>query len=212
MKLKILMIPGTLALVLAVLAVFYFYSRNGAQDAGHAEARPEIRTNEKTNPPAVPPVKTAGSTAEPGEKSETPKEDLKTVEGVKQRLYHLNIEYAEDLDLLDDLVQPSAANPPALWSGNWVSADDWKRYDDTFRIEMDNAGGYRFTPESDGPKSYTYDKDSREFVWETDYYGKIITSRARFITSDVMVLTKISGDKAMLDIYRRDVPPAPENP
>ena len=212
MKQKMLMIPGILALVLAALSVFYFYSRNGVQDVGHAEARPEIRTTEQAKHPAVPPVKTVALTVEPGKKSEAFPEDLKTVEGVKQQLYHLNIEYAEDLDLLDDLVQPSAANPQALWSGNWVSADDWKRYDDTFRIEKDNAGGYRFTPESDGPKSYTYDKESKEFVWETDYYGKIITSRARFITSDVMVLTKISGDKAMLDIYRRDLPPAPENP
>ncbi len=212
MNKKRLMIPGILAIFLAALAVFTFFPRNGDQDGGHPEVRAEIRTTKQVEHPAVPPVKTAGSTAEPGINSEPPPEDLKTVEGVKQQLYHLNIEYTEDLDLLDDLVQPSAADPPALWGGNWVSADDWKRYDDTFRMAKEPSGQYRFIPESDGPKSYTYDKESREFVWETDYYGKTITSRARFITSDVMVLTKISGDKAMLDIYRRDIPPAPENP
>ena len=129
-----------------------------------------------------------------------------SVDSIKQQIYSVNIEYTDDLDYLDDMVQPSAADPPALWNGSWVSEDDWKRYDDTFKIERDDSGNYRFIPEKDGTQSYTYDKEKKEFKWELNYYGKIITNKARFITDDVMVLMKISGEKVALDIYRRDLP------
>lgn len=204
MKNKALIFCGIPALILAVMAVYYTFSRSWAWEAesggGRTNHDPPAAVKQSAGHP-VKNVSLPGASEKPGDAAP---EDLKTVEGIKQQLYHLNIEYTEDLDLLDDMVQPSAGDPPALWRGNWVSDDDWKRYDDTFRIEKDGSGRYRFIPEGDGPKSYTYDKDKKEFVWEMNYYGKIITSHARFITDDVMVLTKISGDKAALDIYRRD--------
>lgn len=140
----------------------------------------------------------------PAAEGQNVSDDPGSVENIKKQIYHCNIEYTDDLDLLDDMVQPSASDPPALWDGDWVSADDWKRYDDTFRIDRDEGGNFRFTPEKDGAKSYTYDREKKEFSWDLNYYGKIVRNKARFLTKDVMVLMKISGDKVALDIYRRD--------
>jgi hypothetical protein len=131
-----------------------------------------------------------------------------SLDAIKQTIYADSIEYTDDIGLLDDMVQPSAARPETLWNGSWVSSDDWKRYDDTFKIDTDSQGNYRLSSGSDGSKAYVYDPKRKEFVWTMDYYGKTITSRAKFLTGDVMVLMKISGEKVALDIYRRDVKPA----
>lgn len=209
MKRKIIIACAALISVMTAVALFFFYSNR------------ENRSQKNTDPYArtsVAHVDKISKEQSPQKKKETPSgladiqketsQDVASVESIKQQLYNYNIEYTDDLEYLDDMVQPSAANPPALWSGDWVSADDWKRYDDTFKIEKDESGNYRFIPESDGAKSYTYDKKKKEFVWEMNYYGKIITSKARFITDNVMVLTKISGEKAAVDIYHRDQKPA----
>jgi len=207
MKRKIIIACAALISVMTSVVVFFFYSNreNPPQKKTCLYARPSVTHVEKV-PKGLSLQKkkeTLASLAENQNESLSP-EDVASIEGIKQQLYNYNIEYTEDLEYLDDMVQPSAANPPALWSGDWVSADDWKRYDDTFKIEKDESGNYRFIPESDGAKAYTYDKEKKEFVWELNYYGKIITSKARFITNDVMVLTKISGEKAAVDIYHRD--------
>ena len=55
----------------------------------------------------------------------------------------------------------------------------------------------------EGPRTYTYDPARREFSWETDYYGKTISHRARFINDDVLAMMLISGRKVMLDLYQR---------
>jgi len=209
MKRKIIIACAALISVITAVALFFFYSNRENQpqkttdpyarsSVAHVEKIPKEQSQQ--NKKEAPPNHADTQNGSP--------EDTTSIESIKQQLYNYNIEYTDDLEYLEDMVQPSAANPPALWSGDWVSADDWKRYDDTFKIEKDESGNYRFIPESDGAKSYTYDKEKKEFVWEMNYYGKIITSKARFITDNVMVLTKISGEKAAVDIYHRDQKPA----
>lgn len=133
-----------------------------------------------------------------------PSEDMETVEYIKEQIYDIAVEYTDDLPLLDDIIQASADEPVALWEGDWVSTDDWKRNNDSFSIEKNDDGSFELIPEKDSSHSYSYNEETKEFVWELDYYGKIITHKARFISDDVMVLMKISGIKVALDIYKRD--------
>lgn len=133
------------------------------------------------------------------------------VDRIKKQIYDINVEYIEDVPLLNDIVQDSAAEPLGLWEGKWVSVDDWKRYDDLFTIETDKTGAFKLVPDQDGAQSYHYDEEKKEFSWELDYYGKIITHKAKFISDDVMVLMKISGIKVALDIYTRIPNEQPES-
>ncbi len=126
------------------------------------------------------------------------------LDAIKEQIYEINVEYIDDVDRLDSIVQKSAENPVELWGGDWVSVDDWKRHDDVFSIGTRNDGFFRLTPERDSTQSYSFDEEKNEFVWERDYYGKTITHKARFISSDVMVLMKITGVKVALDIYTRE--------
>ncbi|BCS96789.1 hypothetical protein DSLASN_24210 [Desulfoluna limicola] len=125
------------------------------------------------------------------------------LEGIKQQIYDMNIEYIEDLDALDAAGQVTDQPPEVLWQGDWSSADDWKRRGDGFRIEQRDDGTYALFPDADTSRSYAWDDEKGEFAWEQDYYGKIITHKARFIDDDVLVLMKISGRKVALDIYRK---------
>lgn len=125
------------------------------------------------------------------------------LEGIKQQIYDMNIEYIEDLDALDAAGQVTDQPPEVLWQGDWSSADDWKRRGDGFRIEQREDGTYALFPDSDTSRSYAWDDEKGEFAWEQDFYGKIITHKARFIDDDVLVLMKISGRKVALDIYRK---------
>ena len=125
------------------------------------------------------------------------------LEGIKQQIYDMNIEYIEDLDALDAAGQVTDQPPEALWQGDWSSADDWKRRGDGFRIEQREDGTYALFPDADTSRSYAWDDEKGEFAWEQDFYGKIITHKARFIDDDVLVLMKISGRKVALDIYSK---------
>ncbi len=207
MKHKTLMICAFSAVLLGATVSYYLYSRSsGSETVSSYEPVPQVLEGavSKNPPPRAARKKTINDPV--GRPSGSP-ESPATVDDIRQQIYQSRIEYTDDLDLLDDMVQPSAAEPRNLWNGNWVSADDWKRYDDTLKIEKDSQGLYRLIPENDNPRSYTYDAEKKEFVFETNYYGKTLTTRARFLTDSVMVLTRISGDKAILDIYRRDETP-----
>ena len=48
-----------------------------------------------------------------------------------------------------------------------------------------------------------YDEESGDFVWEMDYYGKIISQRAKFLTADTLAMMKISGQKVMVSLYHK---------
>lgn len=133
-----------------------------------------------------------------------PVEESETVESLKEKITDIAVEYTDDLPLLDDLIQESAEEPLELWEGDWVSIDDWKRQDDSFTVEKNEDGSFELIPDKNSATSYSYNEETKEFVWELDYYGKIITHKARFISEDVMVLMKISGIKVALDIYKRD--------
>lgn len=205
MKHKALRVSAFFAVLLGITVFYYyFYYRSPRPEyALSYEPRPEVQVADAAKNQAAHTAKKKtinDGVDPPAGKPEVPA----TIEDLKQQIYQSRIEYIDDLDLLDDMVQPSAAEPQKLWNGNWVSADDWKRYDDTLKIEADSEGTYRLIPEKENPRAYTYDPEKKEFVFETNYYGKTLTTRARFLTDSLMVLTKISGDKAILDIYRRD--------
>jgi len=146
---------------------------------------------------------------EPEEKPYHPKK----TEEIKQQIYDLGIEYVEDLDLLDEVIQTGDADTREMWSANWLSVDDWKGEDNGFRLEPQEDGTYKFFPDEETtrtytffetPKTYAYDEVNKEFYWEVDYYGKIITHKAKFINENVLVTMLISGRKVVLDIYEKN--------
>lgn len=136
-----------------------------------------------------------------------------STEEIKRQIYALGIEHVEDIDLLDEVVQTGDADTREMWSANWLSVDDWKGEDNGFRLEPQEDGTFKFFPDEETtrtytffetPKTYTYDENKKEFYWEVDYYGKIITHKARFINENVLVTMLISGRKVVLDIYEKN--------
>lgn len=176
-----------------------------ASRATDREASPPVASLER---PANPPVG-AGPKAADGLRAKPEAEPAVTiqypdgVEGIKQRIYDINVEYVEDLEKLDAMGRVRDLPPEALWTGEWSSVDDWKRRRDGFRIEQGADGRYAFFPDSDSSRSYAWDEEKGEFSWDLDYYGKIISHKARFIDENTLVLMTISGRKVALDIYSK---------
>ena len=125
------------------------------------------------------------------------------LEGIKQQVYDLNVEYIEDLAELEVMGRVTDKPPGELWQGEWVSVDDWKRRSDGFRIAQREDGTYALFPEGEASEAYAWDEERGEFSWDLDYYGKVITRKARFIDENVLLLMTISGRKVALDIYSK---------
>lgn len=155
--------------------------------------------------------------AEPEDLSEADMADEmdypKDIETIKKQIYDLNIEFVEDLPLLDSVVQTGDAETKGFWQGGWVSVDDFKREDNGFELKPQEDGTYLFNPDLESmrkytffetPQSYTYDPQNKEFVWKTDYYGKTITHKAKFINDNVLAMMLISGRKVTLNIYEKE--------
>lgn len=128
---------------------------------------------------------------------------VNTVERIKQEVYDLDVEYADELEKLERLGRVTDREPSELWLGEWASADDWKRRPDGFHIEQDEEGRFLFESQRDPHRVYTWDEENREFSWELDYYGKIVAHKARFVDDDVLLMMTISGHKVEVDIYER---------
>jgi len=136
----------------------------------------------------------------------------KDIEEIKKQVYALTIESVEDIGLLDRVVQTGDTPTRDFWQGDWVSVDDVKDEINGFLLAPQEDGTFIFFPDEattrtytffEGPRTYTYDPAKREFFWETDYYGKRISHRARFINDNVLAMMLISGRKVMLDLYQR---------
>ncbi len=145
-------------------------------------------------------------------KAQPPAEHPKDIEEIKKQIYALEIEYVEDIAMLDEVVQTGNASTEDLWLGGWESVDDWKEEVNGFNLEPLGDGTFIFYPDEattrtytffENPRVYSYDPERREFYWEMDYYGKTISHIARFINQDVLATMLISGDKVTLDIYRK---------
>lgn len=146
------------------------------------------------------------------EVDEGPEEHPKDIEEIKRRIYDLNIEYVEDIAFLEEVVQTGDAPTDVYWLGGWASVDDWKEETNGFNLEPQGDGTFIFYPDEatsrtytffETPRTYEYDPVKKEFFWETDYYGKTISHRARFINDDVLAMMLISGNKVTLDIYQK---------
>ncbi len=136
----------------------------------------------------------------------------KDIEEIKKQVYDLNIETVEDIPLLDRVVQTGGAPTRDFWLGDWVSVDDWKDETNGFLLQPQEDGTFISFPDEattrtytffEIPRTYTYDPAKREFFWETDYYGKTISHRIRFINDNVLAMMLISGRKVVLDLYQR---------
>jgi hypothetical protein len=137
----------------------------------------------------------------------------KYIEDIKKQIYDRNIEYVEQIPLLDDLVQTGDQDVMDFWGNDWISVDDWKKEDNGFKLEKNSEGNLVFTPDQataskytffENPQAYTYDEKNREFVNEVDYYGKTIYNVVKFIKDDVLVMMTISGIKVDLHIYTKN--------
>jgi hypothetical protein len=136
----------------------------------------------------------------------------KDIEEIKKQVYDLNIEYVEDIPLLDSVVQTGNAPTRDFWKGDWVSVDDNKADINGFYLRPQDDGTFVYFPDEnttrtytffETPKTYMYDAAKREFYWEMDYYGKTISHRARFINNNVLAMMLISGRKVTLDLYTK---------
>ncbi len=136
----------------------------------------------------------------------------KDIEEIKKQIYDLEIEYVEDIPLLDSVVQTGNAPTKDFWKGGWTSVDDSKEEFNGFKLEPQDDGTFIFYPDEatsrtytffETPKTYTYNPEKKEFFWEIDYYGKTISHRARFINDNVVAMMLISGRKVALDIYQK---------
>lgn len=135
-----------------------------------------------------------------------------TIEGIKAHIYSKNIEYVEQIGLLDELVQTGDADVKEFWNNDWSSVDDWKKKTNGFKLEKNDNGDLVFSPDEqtartytffENPQAYTYDEENKEFVNEIDFYGKAIYNVAKFINDDVLVMMTISGRKVDLNIYQK---------
>jgi len=141
------------------------------------------------------------------------------IKDIRNQLYDLNIEYVEDIELLDEIVQTGDTDAREFWGGEWRSADDFKAEEEGFQLEQNADGTYKFTPDEvtarsysffEAPHSFSYDQDRNEFNWDVDYYGKTITNLCKFINDETAVLMIISGRKVTTNIYRKYQPPDEE--
>jgi hypothetical protein len=186
-------------------------------------AKPVPETKDKTDPSSMPhqtslpPTQSSQSTdpSEPAsedKKAETVMYHPKDIQEIKKQIYALNIESVEDIPLLDKVVQTGDAPTRDFWQGNWMSVDDNKQDINGFYLRPQEDGTFVFFPDEkttrtytffETPKTYTYDAAKREFYWEINYYGKLISHRARFINDNVLAMMLISGNKVTLDLYAK---------
>jgi hypothetical protein len=150
----------------------------------------------------------------------TPLPHPKDIQEIKKQIYDLEIETVDDIPKLDRVVQTGNAQTRDYWTGDWTSVDDNKEIPNGFNLEPQPDGTFTFYPDEqtartytffETPQSYKYDPAKREFSWDIDYYGKIITHRARFINNNVLAMMLISGSKVTLDIYQKK-PEPPQGP
>lgn len=129
------------------------------------------------------------------------------IEDIKEKIYNMRIEYTDQLDELEAIVETGDLDQKKFWNGTWNSVDDWKRREDSFNIKINSNGKFTFAT-ADGihqsSTAYAFNREKREFTWEEDYYGKIISHRAKFINPDTLLIIKTSGYKVNLDIYEKE--------
>ena len=90
-----------------------------------------------------------------------PMEYPDTIEGIKAQIYSKNIEYVEQVELLDDLVQTGDADVKEFWNDDWSSADDWKKKTNGFKLEKNDNGDLVFSPDEQTARTYTFLKIPR---------------------------------------------------
>jgi hypothetical protein len=187
-------------------------SRSSAVEAVPARQTihpPGIKATQKAAPRTV--SGTTPKSAEPEADEPFPVTDPipRDLEGIKSYIYADEIEYLDDIPVLDELVQVRNRAPEELWGGDWGSVDDWKRRQDNFRLEQTESG-FTFTSPKDGVREFLYEEETGDFVWEMDYYGKIISQRAKFLTEDTLAMMIISGDKVAVSLYQKGALPESE--
>ncbi len=204
--------------VVLLVSGFYFFISEGPEPSPIVKERPApppTAWHKKALPPrevVVPEDQVEPEYQEIESEPEAIVEPPTDIEEIKKQIYELEIEYVEDLSLLDGVVQTGDAPTEDFWLGGWVSVDDWKEETNGFNLEPQDDGTYIFYPDEattrtytffETPKTYQYDPEKKVFYWEIDYYGKTISHVARFINDNVLATMLISGDKVTLDIYRK---------
>lgn len=190
-------------------------------EAAFQKPKPDLskfRNVAETAPPKPSVKKPSAEMALPDQEPEPPREFPKDITEIRKQLYDLGIEYVEDIELLNEIVQTDT-DGREFWGGDWRSADDFKAEENGFELEQNADGTYTFTPDEvtarsysffEAPQSFSYDPDQNQFSWDVDYYGKTITNRFKFINEETAVLMIISGRKVTTNLYKKNNPPDPE--
>ncbi len=135
------------------------------------------------------------------------------IEDIKQALYDRDIDSVDKLHLLEEFVEIEDADTRDFWNTDWTGVDDWKRQADGFSLEELDDGTLVFVPGEETRRAYSffetmniydYDDESREFIYEIDYYGKPIRNVVKFLREDVMVMMVVSGQKVDLNVYEKN--------
>jgi hypothetical protein len=226
-------LAGVVALILCCIAYLQLHDKGTETDT--PERKPALQEHERAPEQEDAPAQAETAQARTGAEAsgtEDPNEDLHTraspseaeerqpetvyhpedVEEIKKQIYDREIEYIDQIYLLDDLVQTGDADTREFWGHNWSSVDDWKSVDNGFSLTKLDDETLVFSPDEETTRLYsffeslqlyTYDEQRREFVNEVDYYGKKIRNVAKFINEDVLVMMTISGRKVDLNIYQK---------
>ncbi len=224
---------GCFCFLLLTAAGYFIYQHFFAQDPASI---PPVKTSPQTQTKHEPDVvyqkpahqtdnrKPSGKIPSSGQSIQEPSEEIeienpKDIKEIRKQIYDMEIEFVDDIPLLDEIVQTGNTDVRKLWEGDWHSADDFKAEEEGFKLEENQDGTYKFTPDEvtarsysffETPHSFSYDPEKNEFNWDVDYYGKTITNKFKFINDDTAVLMIISGRKVTTNIYRKNQPPDEE--
>lgn len=231
MKKKIIIWCFCLFLLAAAgYTVYHRFFTKGPASVSSPQTLPKTETNLKSDVSLRNPVRQTDN-RKPSKKASSPGKNVqesigeeivenpKDIKEIRKQIYDMEIEYVEDIPLLDEIVQTGNTDVRKLWEGDWHSADDFKAEEEGFKLEENQDGTYKFTPDEvtarsysffETPHSFSYDPDQNEFNWDVDYYGKTITNKFKFINDETAVLMIISGRKVTTNIYRKNQPPDPE--
>ncbi|RPJ79147.1 MAG: hypothetical protein EHJ94_08455, partial [Deltaproteobacteria bacterium] len=139
-------------------AVYHLlFARNTAAPISSTPTPPKAETSQKPEASLQNAIRKADNRQPSGKVPYTGKNNLETIEEeavenpqdikeIRRQIYDMEIEFVDDIPLLDEIVQTGNTDVRKLWEGDWHSADDFKAEEEGFKLEENQDGTYKFTP------------------------------------------------------------------
>ena len=101
----------------------------------------------------------------------------KDIQEIKKQIYDLNIEYVEDIPLLDSVVQTGDAPTRDFWQGNWMSVDDNKQDLNGFYLRPQEDGTFVFFPDEKTTRTYTFFETPKTYTYDAAKEGILLGNK-----------------------------------